>query len=161
MCVPTVKRNCSRTFTYCQGIITLAKYCIQGVYRQNIGSQRLTGCWEGVGEPCGSAVWQFEGHHVTLPNPMQTQKGRSAGRGGSCPTARVWVRSATPSSYESSRVGNGAPNTQNPAPQPGPSSSVTAPETVHHWFLADTICDIIYRSTKTLGRCEGETVRTI
>src|ERR1039457_3367100 len=34
--------------------------------------------------------------------PPQTQMGRSAGRGGSCPTDRVWVCSATRSSYESS-----------------------------------------------------------
>ncbi len=33
---------------------------------------------------------------------LQTQKGRSAGRGGSCPTSKVWVWSAMRSSYESS-----------------------------------------------------------
>ena len=55
-----------------------------------------------MGEPWENAVWQFEGRQVTLPNPVKTRKGRSAGRGGSCPTSRVWVGWATRSSYESS-----------------------------------------------------------
>jgi hypothetical protein len=40
---------------------------------------------------------------VTYQTLLKTQKGRSAGRGGSCPTSRVWVGSATWSSYESSK----------------------------------------------------------
>ena len=55
-----------------------------------------------MGEPWGNAVWQFEGRHLTLPNPVKTQKGRSARLGGSCPTSRVWFGSATRASYESS-----------------------------------------------------------
>jgi hypothetical protein len=37
-----------------------------------------------------------------LERTLQTQRGRSAGRGGSCPTSRVWLGWARRSSYESS-----------------------------------------------------------
>src|ERR1019366_2660439 len=39
---------------------------------------------------------------VTYQTLLETQKGRSARLGGSCPTSGVWVRWATRSSYESS-----------------------------------------------------------
>ena len=54
----------------------LAKYCIQGVYRQNLEPQRLTGFWEGVGEPWENAVWQFEGRHGDVPNHTKDTKGQ-------------------------------------------------------------------------------------
>src|ERR1019366_6851857 len=87
-CLPPAPRRCDTPLPHIHRKILKtkakyqeipAKYCIKMTYRLLRGTGRA---YEGRG-------LAIRGSSRDAPNPLQTRKGRSAGRGGSCPTAKV------------------------------------------------------------------------